>query len=71
MSTTEAEHQRPDITELRQAIRDEYDATVVAAGFINFEITWSADVFAGAPQASSAAAYGTFGINFLGEETTE
>jgi hypothetical protein len=42
----------------------ELEATVVAAGFIDFEITWSADVFAGAPQASSAAAYGTLGINF-------
>jgi hypothetical protein len=36
----------------------------VAAGFFDFEITWSADVFAGAPQASSASAYGTLGINF-------
>lgn len=36
----------------------------MAAGFIDFEITWSADVFAGAPQASSAAVYGTLGINF-------
>lgn len=36
----------------------------MAAGFIDFEITWSADVFAGAPQASSAANYGTLGINF-------
>ncbi len=29
-----------------------------------FEITWRADVFAGAPQQSSAAAFGTLGINF-------
>jgi hypothetical protein len=36
----------------------------VAAGFIDFEITWRADVFSGAPQASSAAAFGTVGINF-------
>jgi hypothetical protein len=36
----------------------------VAAGFVDFEITWRADVFAGAPQASSAAAFGTMGINF-------
>lgn len=36
----------------------------MAAGFVNFEITWRADVFSGAPQASSAAAFGTLGINF-------
>ncbi len=34
------------------------------AGFVDFEITWRADVFSGAPQASSAANYGTVGINF-------
>jgi hypothetical protein len=36
----------------------------VAAGFVGFEITWRADVFADAPQASSAAQFGTLGINF-------
>jgi hypothetical protein len=36
----------------------------VAAGFIGFEITWRADVFGGAPQASSAASFGTLGITF-------
>jgi hypothetical protein len=36
----------------------------VAAGFVDFEITWRADVFAGAPQASSAAKFGTVGVNF-------
>jgi tRNA 2-thiouridine synthesizing protein A len=36
----------------------------VAAGFVDFEITWRADVFAGAPQSSSAANFGTLGINF-------
>jgi hypothetical protein len=36
----------------------------VAAGFLDFEITWRADVFSGAPQASSAADFGTLGINF-------
>jgi hypothetical protein len=36
----------------------------VAAGFVDFEITWRADVFSGAPQASSAAKFGTVGINF-------
>ena len=39
-------------------------ATVVAAGFVGFEVTWRADVFGGAPQSSSAAAFGTVGINF-------
>src|SRR5574341_1744797 len=37
---------------------------VVMAGFVDFEITWRADVFSGAPQSSSAANYGTVGINF-------
>lgn len=36
----------------------------MAAGFMDFEITWRADVFGGAPQASSAADFGTLGINF-------
>jgi hypothetical protein len=34
------------------------------AGFAGFEITWRADVFGGAPQAGSAASFGTVGINF-------
>lgn len=34
------------------------------AGFVDFEITWRADVFSGAPQESSAANFGTIGINF-------
>jgi hypothetical protein len=42
----------------------ELKATVVAAGFVDFEITWKADVFRGAPQSSSAASFGTLGINF-------
>jgi hypothetical protein len=36
----------------------------VAAGFVDFEITWRKDVFSGAPQAGSAANFGTLGINF-------
>jgi hypothetical protein len=36
----------------------------VTAGFVGFEITWRKDVFSGAPQAGSAADYGTLGINF-------
>jgi hypothetical protein len=42
----------------------ELKATVVAAGFVDFEITWQGDVFGGAPQASSAASFGTLGVNF-------
>lgn len=34
------------------------------AGFVDFEITWRDDIFSGAPQASSAANFGTVGINF-------
>jgi hypothetical protein len=37
---------------------------VEAAGFVGFEITWRAEVFEGAPQQSSAAYFGTVGINF-------
>jgi hypothetical protein len=37
---------------------------VVEAGFVDFEITWRKDVFSGAPQESSAANFGTLGINF-------
>ena len=37
---------------------------VVMAGFVDFEITWRKDVFAGAPQESSAANFGTVGITF-------
>lgn len=37
---------------------------VVMAGFVDFEITWRKDVFAGAPQEGSAASFGTVGINF-------
>jgi hypothetical protein len=39
-------------------------AVVVSSGFVGFEITWRADVFSGAPQSSSAAKFGTLGINF-------
>jgi len=40
------------------------ERAVLTAGFVDFEITWRADVFAGAPQSSSAADFGTMGINF-------
>ena len=36
----------------------------MAAGFVGFAITWRGDVFADAPQASSAANFGTLGITF-------
>jgi hypothetical protein len=39
-------------------------ATVVAAGFVGFEIASRVDVYADAPQASSAAQFGTLGISF-------
>jgi hypothetical protein len=42
----------------------------VAAGFVGFEITWRADVFSGAPQSSSAADFGTLGINFRARKAT-
>lgn len=42
----------------------ELKATVVAAGFVGFEITSRIDVYADAPQSSSAAKFGTMGINF-------
>lgn len=37
---------------------------ILLAGFVDFEITWRADVFSGAPQESSSANFGTLGINF-------
>jgi hypothetical protein len=36
---------------------------VIAAGFVDFEITWRGDVYKDAPQSSSAAKFGTIGIN--------
>jgi hypothetical protein len=38
---------------------------VQQAGFRDFAVTWKAPVFEGAPQTSSAAAFGTVGINFM------
>jgi hypothetical protein len=37
---------------------------VLNAGFVGFDITWRADVYSGAPQSTSAANFGTLGINF-------
>jgi hypothetical protein len=45
-------------------VEAELEVTVVAAGFVGFEITWRKDVFSGAPQAGSAANFGTLGISF-------
>ena len=37
----------------------------MAAGFIDFAITWRAEVYADAPQASSAEDFGTLGITLF------
>jgi hypothetical protein len=37
---------------------------------VGFEIPWRAEVFAGAPQSSSAAKFGTKGINFRARKAT-
>jgi hypothetical protein len=42
----------------------------VAAGFVDFAITWRVDVFSAAPQSSSAANFGTLGINFRARKAT-
>jgi hypothetical protein len=44
---------------------------VIAAGFVDFEIAWRGDVYAGAPQSSSAAQFGTLGINFRARKARE
>jgi hypothetical protein len=43
----------------------------VAAGFVDFAIARRADVFSGAPQASSAARFGTLGINVRAGKATD
>ena len=43
----------------------------MAAGFTDFEITWREDVFSGAPQQSSAAEFGTLGINFRARKPSD
>ena len=43
----------------------------MAAGFVDVEITGRADVFSGAPQASSAAEFGTKGINFRARKAAD
>lgn len=44
-------------------LETELKATVVAAGFVGFEIVSRVDVYADAPHSSSAAKFGTQGIN--------
>jgi hypothetical protein len=44
---------------------------VEAAGFRNFAITWKAPVFEGAPQSSSAGAFGTLGVNYRADKPRE
>ena len=43
----------------------------MAAGFVGFDITWRKDVFSGAPQAGSAANFGTLGINFRARKAAD
>jgi arsenite methyltransferase len=43
-------------------LADELQDLIIGAGFQTVEVTPGADVFAGAPQASNAAAYGTRGV---------
>ena len=43
--------------------------TVIGAGFVDFQITWRGDVYSGAPQSSSAAKYGTLGVNFAARKS--
>lgn len=45
-------------------LEEELEQLVADSGFTNFEITWRANVFDGAPQASNATEYGTNGITF-------
>ncbi|MDX1639710.1 MAG: methyltransferase domain-containing protein [Balneolaceae bacterium] len=45
-------------------LEEELRMIVTGAGFVDFDITWSADVYEGAPQSSSARNFGTMGINF-------
>jgi len=40
------------------------EEVVTKAGFEDFEITWRKDIYADAPQKSSAEKFGTLGVNF-------
>jgi hypothetical protein len=37
---------------------------MTAKGFESFEITWREEIYRDAPQQSSAASFGTIGVNF-------
>lgn len=43
----------------------------MAAGFVDFAIVWRGDVFGDAPQASSAANFGTLGITFRARKAVD
>jgi hypothetical protein len=43
---------------------------VISAGFVDFAITWRAEVYAGAPQSSSADEFGALGITFRARKAT-
>ncbi len=38
---------------------------------MDFQIVWRGDVYAGAPQSSSAAQFGTLGINFCARKARD
>lgn len=44
---------------------------MVAAGFVNVEILTRIDVYANAPQSSSAAKFGTLGITFRARKAND
>ena len=44
---------------------------MIAAGFVNFELLTRVDVYAGAPQSSSAAKFGTLGITFRARKAVD
>lgn len=44
---------------------------MIAAGFVDFAITWRGDVYKDAPQASSAAKFGTVGINLRARKASD
>ena len=46
----------------------ELEQLVEQIGFEDFRVTWKKDIYAGAPQDSSAAAYGTLGITFFAKK---
>ena len=45
-------------------LKAKLEATVLAVGFKDFEVTWRAPIYEDAPQKSSAQNFGTLGVNF-------